>query len=88
MIKKSGCEFSYINAAPMTFKKKKQIPCFVFRIVCLTKTKQKDKQSSTILEKKTRAETEARLSVEKQLAELQAQKPEEAANAARSLNAR
>lgn len=67
---------------------KKQIPCFVFRIACLTKTKQKDKQSSAILEKKTRAETEARLSVEKQLAELQAQKPEEAANAARSVTAR
>eukprot|EP00066_Takifugu_rubripes_P006831 XP_003971903.1 PREDICTED: macoilin-like [Takifugu rubripes] len=58
------------------------------KIVCLTKTKQKDKQSSAMLEKKTRAETEARLSLEKQLSELQAQKPEEAANAARSLTAR
>lgn len=57
-------------------------------MVCLTKTKQKDKQSSAMLEKKTRAETEARLSLEKQLAELQAQRPEEAANAARSLTAR
>lgn len=41
-----------------------------------------------MLEKKTRAETEARLSVEKQLADLQAQKLEEAANAARSLTSR
>ncbi|XP_075893619.1 macoilin-like isoform X2 [Nelusetta ayraudi] len=55
------------------------------KILCLTKTKQKDKQSSAMLEKKTRAETEARLSVEKHLAELQAQKLEEAASAARSL---
>uniref|UniRef100_H3CEX8 Si:dkey-12h9.6 n=1 Tax=Tetraodon nigroviridis TaxID=99883 RepID=H3CEX8_TETNG len=58
------------------------------KIVCLTKTKQKDKQSSAMLEKKTRAETEARLSVEKQLADLQAQKLEEAANTARSLTSR
>lgn len=41
-----------------------------------------------MLEKKTRAETEARLSVEKQLADLQAQKLEEAANTARSLTSR
>lgn len=41
-----------------------------------------------MLEKKTRAETEARLSVEKQLAELQAQKLEEAASTARSLTNR
>lgn len=66
----------------------KQILCFVSRIVCLTKTKQKDKQSSAMLEKKTRAETEARLYVEKQLADLQAQKLEEAANTARSLTSR
>ncbi|KAE8286620.1 Macoilin Transmembrane protein 57 [Larimichthys crocea] len=58
------------------------------KILCLTKTKQRDKQSSAMLEKKTRAETEARLSVEKQLAELQAQKLEEAASAARSLTNR
>ncbi|XP_038583398.1 macoilin-1 [Micropterus salmoides] len=58
------------------------------KILCLTKTKQRDKQSSAMLEKKTRAETEARLSVEKQLAELQAQKLEEAANTARSLTNR
>lgn len=61
---------------------------FLLRILCLTKTKQKDKQSSAMLEKKTRAETEARLSVEKHLAELQAQKLEEAASAARSLTTR
>ncbi|CAM9173585.1 unnamed protein product, partial [Lampetra planeri] len=48
------------------------------KILCLTKTKQRDKQTSAMLEKKTRAETEARLSLEKQLAELQAQKVEEA----------
>lgn len=58
------------------------------RILCVTKSKQKDKQSSAMLEKKTRAETEARLCVEKQLAELQAQKAEEAASAARSLSSR
>lgn len=62
--------------------------CFSFRILCLTKTKQRDKQSSAMLEKKTRAETEARLSVEKQLSELQAQKLEEAAITARSLTNR
>uniref|UniRef100_A0A667XER0 Si:dkey-12h9.6 n=1 Tax=Myripristis murdjan TaxID=586833 RepID=A0A667XER0_9TELE len=50
------------------------------KILCLTKTKQRDKQTNAMLEKKTRAETEARLSVEKQLAELQAQKLEEAAS--------
>ncbi|XP_056150524.1 macoilin-1 [Lampris incognitus] len=55
------------------------------KILCLTKTKQRDKQTSAVLEKKTRAETEARLSIEKQLAELQAQKLEEAASSARSL---
>ncbi|KAM7367768.1 hypothetical protein PAMP_014045 [Pampus punctatissimus] len=58
------------------------------KILCLTKTKQRDKQTSAMLEKKTRAETEARLSFEKQLAELQAQKMEEAANTARSLTNR
>ncbi|XP_041662136.1 macoilin [Cheilinus undulatus] len=58
------------------------------KILCLTKTKQRDKQSSAMLEKKTRAETEARLSLEKQLAELQAQKLEEAASTAQSLTNR
>ncbi|XP_076024175.1 macoilin-1 [Genypterus blacodes] len=58
------------------------------KIMCLTKTKQRDKQTSAVLEKKTRAETEARLSVEKQLAELQTQKLEEAASTARSLTNR
>lgn len=41
-----------------------------------------------MLEKKTRAETEVRLSAEKQLAELQAQKLEEAAATARTLTTR
>uniref|UniRef100_A0A3Q1GI99 Si:dkey-12h9.6 n=1 Tax=Acanthochromis polyacanthus TaxID=80966 RepID=A0A3Q1GI99_9TELE len=54
-------------------------------ILCLTKTKQRDKQTSAMLEKKTRVEAEARISAEKQLAELQAQKLEEAASTARSL---
>uniref|UniRef100_A0A1A7W8J5 Uncharacterized protein n=1 Tax=Iconisemion striatum TaxID=60296 RepID=A0A1A7W8J5_9TELE len=58
------------------------------KILCLTKTKQRDKQTSVMLEKKSRAEAEARLSAEKQLAELQAQKLEEAASAARSLTSR
>lgn len=60
-------------------------PC---RILCLTKNKQRDKQTSAMLEKKTRAEAEARLSAEKQLAELQAQKLEEAASTAHSLTNR
>ncbi|KAM6953874.1 macoilin [Aplochiton taeniatus] len=55
---------------------------------CLTKTKQKDKQTSAVLEKKTRAETEARLSIEKQLIELHAQKLEEATNSARNITNR
>ncbi|XP_013881374.1 macoilin-1 [Austrofundulus limnaeus] len=58
------------------------------KILCLTKTKQRDKQTSMMLEKKSRAEAEARLAAEKQLAELQAQKLEEAASAARSLTNR
>ncbi|KAM6915566.1 macoilin-1 [Xenentodon cancila] len=58
------------------------------KILCLTKTKQRDKQTSVMLEKKTRAEAEARLTAEKQLAELQAQKLEELANTARSLTNR
>ncbi|XP_028252572.1 macoilin-1 [Parambassis ranga] len=58
------------------------------KILCLTKNKQRDKQTSAMLEKKTRAEAEARLSAEKQLAELQAQKLEEAASTARSLTNR
>ncbi|KAJ3607167.1 hypothetical protein NHX12_026680 [Muraenolepis orangiensis] len=55
------------------------------KILCLTKTKHKDKQTSAALEKKIRAEREARASVEKQMAELQAQKMEDAANTAWSL---
>ncbi|CAB1445144.1 unnamed protein product [Pleuronectes platessa] len=58
------------------------------KILCLTKTKQRDKQSGVMLEKKTRAETDARLFAEKQLSELQAQKLEEAASSARSLTNR
>ncbi|XP_053301782.1 macoilin [Pleuronectes platessa] len=58
------------------------------KILCLTKTKQRDKQSGVMLEKKTRAETDARLFAEKQLAEVQAQKLEEAASSARSLTNR
>lgn len=56
------------------------------KILCLTKNKQR--QACVMLEKKTRAEAEARLSAEKQLAELQAQKLEEAASTARSLTNR
>nr|XP_057913676.1 macoilin-1 isoform X2 [Doryrhamphus excisus] len=55
------------------------------KILCLTKTKQRDKQTSAMLEKKTRAETEARLSLERQLVELQTHKADEAA---RSLSSR
>ncbi|KAL2082681.1 hypothetical protein ACEWY4_022499 [Coilia grayii] len=49
------------------------------KILCLTKTKQRDKQASAALEKKARVETDARVALEKQLAELQAQKLDEAA---------
>ncbi|KAK6297187.1 hypothetical protein J4Q44_G00317700 [Coregonus suidteri] len=54
------------------------------KILCLTKTRQKDKQTSAVLEKKTKAETEARLFIEKKLAELQAHKLEEVAILAHS----
>lgn len=64
------------------------VKCLPCRILCLTKAKQKDKQTSAMLERKSRAEAEARLSAEKQLAELHSQKLEEAANAARSLTNR
>ncbi|XP_057679653.1 macoilin-1 [Corythoichthys intestinalis] len=55
------------------------------KIMCLSKTKQRDKQTSAMLEKKTRAETEARLSLERQVAELQAHRPEDGASAARTM---
>uniref|UniRef100_A0A8C4YVS6 Si:dkey-12h9.6 n=1 Tax=Gadus morhua TaxID=8049 RepID=A0A8C4YVS6_GADMO len=55
------------------------------KILCLTKTKHKDKQTSAALEKKIRAEREARASIEKQMVELQAHKMEEAANSAWNL---
>uniref|UniRef100_A0A3Q2YMR2 Si:dkey-12h9.6 n=1 Tax=Hippocampus comes TaxID=109280 RepID=A0A3Q2YMR2_HIPCM len=58
------------------------------KIICLSKTKQRDKQTSAILEKKTRAETEARLSLERQVAELLAHRPDEAAGATRAVTAR
>ncbi|XP_061560683.1 macoilin-1 [Phycodurus eques] len=58
------------------------------KIMCLSKTKQRDKQTSAMLEKKMRAETEARLSLERQVAELQAHRPDEAASAARTVTAR
>ncbi|XP_019713459.1 macoilin-1 isoform X1 [Hippocampus comes] len=57
------------------------------KIICLSKTKQRDKQTSAILEKKTRAETEARLSLERQVAELLAHRPDEAAGATRAVTA-
>lgn len=54
----------------------------------MSKTKQRDKQTSAILEKKTRAETEARVSLERQVAELVAHRPDEAAGATRAVTAR
>ncbi|XP_077442554.1 macoilin-1 isoform X1 [Stigmatopora argus] len=57
------------------------------KIMCLSKTKQRDKQTSAMLEKKTRAETEARLSLERQVVELQAHRPDEAASVARTISA-
>ncbi|KAL0965035.1 hypothetical protein UPYG_G00275930 [Umbra pygmaea] len=54
------------------------------KLMYLAKTKQKDRQTTAVLEKKTRAEAEARLTTEKQLAELQALKLEEAAMLARN----
>ncbi|KAL0164533.1 hypothetical protein M9458_040286, partial [Cirrhinus mrigala] len=47
-------------------------------IQCLTKSRQKDKQNCSLLEKKIRMETEARVAVEKQLVEVRAQKFDEA----------
>ncbi|KAK0142172.1 Macoilin [Merluccius polli] len=55
------------------------------KILCLTRTKHKDKQTSAALEKKIRAEREARVAIEKQMVELQVQKMEEAANSAWTL---
>lgn len=77
-----GCSFHGKHACMFSCK------CLPCRILCLTKAKQKDKQTSAMLERKSRAEAEARLSAEKQLAELHSQKLEEAANAARSLTNR
>lgn len=48
------------------------------KIQCLTKSRQKDKQNCSLLEKKIRMETETRLSVEKQLVEVRGQKFDEA----------
>uniref|UniRef100_A0A4W4FUD5 Uncharacterized protein n=1 Tax=Electrophorus electricus TaxID=8005 RepID=A0A4W4FUD5_ELEEL len=50
----------------------------------LTKSRQKDKQSCAMLEKKSRAESESRVAVEKQLAEVRSQKFDEAAFLLRS----
>ncbi|XP_037100754.1 macoilin-1 isoform X2 [Syngnathus acus] len=58
------------------------------KIMCLNKTKQRDKQTSAMLEKKTRAETEARLSLERQVAELLVHRPDEAAGVARTMTTR
>uniref|UniRef100_A0A672RS52 Macoilin-like n=1 Tax=Sinocyclocheilus grahami TaxID=75366 RepID=A0A672RS52_SINGR len=56
------------------------------KIQCLTKSRQKDKQNCSLLEKKIRMETEARVAVEKQLAEVRAQKFDEATILLRSRN--
>ncbi|XP_051500986.1 macoilin-like isoform X2 [Myxocyprinus asiaticus] len=48
------------------------------KIQCLTKSRQKDKQNCSMLEKKIRMETETRVAVEKQLVEVRAQKSDEA----------
>ncbi|KAG9344633.1 hypothetical protein JZ751_010318 [Albula glossodonta] len=48
------------------------------KILCLMKNKQKDKQTTALLEKKMRAEIEAHAAVEKQLAEVQSRKLDEA----------
>ncbi|XP_048842483.1 macoilin-1 [Brienomyrus brachyistius] len=48
------------------------------KILWLMKTKQKDKQTSTLLEKKVKVEMESRIAAEKQLAELQSRKLDEA----------
>ncbi|XP_051951995.1 macoilin-like isoform X2 [Xyrauchen texanus] len=48
------------------------------KIQCLTKSRQKDKQNCSVLEKKIRMETETRVVVEKQLVEVRAQKFDEA----------
>uniref|UniRef100_A0A671QDU7 Macoilin-like n=1 Tax=Sinocyclocheilus anshuiensis TaxID=1608454 RepID=A0A671QDU7_9TELE len=56
------------------------------KIQCLTKSRQKDKQNCSLLEKKIRMETEAQVAVEKQLAEVRAQKCDEATILLRSRN--
>uniref|UniRef100_A0A8C2K9S4 Si:dkey-12h9.6 n=1 Tax=Cyprinus carpio TaxID=7962 RepID=A0A8C2K9S4_CYPCA len=48
------------------------------KIQCLTKSRQKDKQNCSLLEKKIRMDTEARVAVEKQLTEVRTQKFDEA----------
>ncbi|RXN24280.1 macoilin-like protein [Labeo rohita] len=58
------------------------------KIQCLTKSRQKDKQNCSLLEKKIRMETEARVAVEKQLAEVRAQKFDEATILLRSASHR
>ncbi|XP_056620212.1 macoilin isoform X2 [Triplophysa dalaica] len=58
------------------------------KIQCLTKSRHKDKQNGPLLEKKIRMETEARLSVEKQLAEVRAQKFDEASISLRNASHR
>lgn len=52
---------------------------FLSRLQYLSKSRQKDKQSCVVLEKKARVETESRLAVEKQLEEVRSQKFDEAA---------
>ncbi|KAK1170317.1 macoilin-1-like [Acipenser oxyrinchus oxyrinchus] len=47
------------------------------KIVCVIKTKQRDKQATVLLEKKVRAEMEARAIIEKQLSDLRTRKIDE-----------
>ncbi|XP_041109345.1 macoilin-1-like [Polyodon spathula] len=47
------------------------------KIACVIKTKQKDKQATVLLEKKIRAEVEARAIIEKQLSDLRTRKIDE-----------
>ncbi|XP_021329040.1 macoilin isoform X2 [Danio rerio] len=58
------------------------------KIQCLSKSRQKDKQNCSLLEKKIRMETDARVVVEKQLTEVRAQKFDEATILLRSASHR
>lgn len=80
---KSMCNLTKSNSVPLH-----SLVCLLCRIQCLTKSRQKDKQNCSLLEKKIRMETEGRVAVEKQTAEVRAQKFDEATMLLRSASHR